>query len=562
MKRYALALLCLSSISAAFAACSQGPSSSSGSKVTAVPTPAVAGSPATSSPAAGPSASAGVNCAADPSWLTSPSFPAEVPGGGQSLCAFQQLAWQDFLALVQPVAGSPDLVFETWMTKAGVFQPDAYEPNRKVPFAWGTSLPVPQSCAARGAKPRKGRVMGLIRQGVGGFTDEQQQAGSNTAPLVDQKGNWVFYEQLINKTQYDYLTGCGLFTQSCFDSLGASPPFGPQGPSTIDFPAQSIELKTSWRVLDEHDAAAKARYYTVQAFVKPTGPDRPGCTTQTLGLVGFHIVHKTPDHPESIWATFAHEDNAPECAAPAAKSPTGQDWTFYDPSCNGTSCPPNLFRNPCGKQTCAPCADGSGAGTSCVSTFRCGGDLQQTCETVGTCPSPTRTSSSNPSDNCSYCYDATCAKKSVPAQACQAFPVGFARDGKQVSIDGSIEQLNTAVHALPGLASVWQHYRLIGTVWFAPPSPVKIKYDEKGKAINPLAGSTDLSNVTMETYNQGLEHSCFACHNGSFAPHSAAFPQADFSHLFAGMAIAGTGACKANPSYPGVCPKPAAVRAK
>ena len=68
--------------------------------------------------------------------------------------------------------------------------------------------------------------------------------------------------------------------------------------------------------------------------------------------------------------------------------------------------------------------------------------------------------------------------------------------------------------------------------------------------------------TSWETYNQGLDRSCFACHNGSFATHSTPFPQADFSHLFAGMAIAGTGACKTNPSYPGTCPKPAAVRAK
>lgn len=556
MKLHALALLYLS-----LSACSQGPSSSPGSKVTTASTPAVGGGPTTSSSTARPSTNAAPSCAANPSWVTSPSFPSEVPGGGQTLCAFQQLAWQDFLALVQPVAGSSDLVFETWMTKAGVFQPDAYEPGRKVPFAWGASLPIPKSCVTPGGKPKKSRTMGLIRQGVGGFANEQQQAGSNTAPLVDQKGNWVFYEQLFNKTEYDYLTGCGLFTQSCFDSLGTSPPFGPQGPSPINFPAQSIELKTSWRVLDPQDTAAKARYYTVEAFVQPTAPDKPGCTTQTLGLVGFHIVHKTPDHPESIWATFAHEDNAPECAAPAAKSPTGQAWAFYDPSCNTTSCPPNLFRNACGKETCAPCS-GSGPGTSCVSTFSCGGDLQQTCQTVGTCPSPTRTSSSNPANNCSYCYDATCTKKSVPTQACRDFPTGFGGKG---SIDPSIKLLNTAVHALPGLASVWQHYQLIGTVWFGPPSPlpVKIAYDPTtGKATNSLEGSTELSNVTMETFNQGLAGSCFACHNGSFASHSAAFPQADFSHLFAGMSIAGAGACKVNPSYPGACPKPGAAKAK
>jgi len=85
---------------------------------------------------------------------------------------------------------------------------------------------------------------------------------------------------------------------------------------------------------------------------------------------------------------------------------------------------------------------------------------------------------------------------------------------------------------------------------------VKVHHTSSGAADNQLAGSPMLSNITMETYNQGLDRGCFHCHGGSFAKSGSAFPQADFSHLFSQMDITGGGACKVDPTYQGVCPKP------
>jgi hypothetical protein len=203
---------------------------------------------------AGAAAAAGAStpapCVADASWLTSSTPPVEVPGGGKTLCNFQQLAWADFLALNQPLQGPGPLQYETWMTKEGLFQPSVYEANRSTPFPWGAQLPVPSECkpsaAAVNGKPV--RVMRLVKKG--GFADEIQQAGSNTAPLVDQSGNWVHFEQRMNKTEYDYVTGCGLYTTSCFDTLGSDTGNGTSDPTTVEFPAESIEIKTSWKVLD------------------------------------------------------------------------------------------------------------------------------------------------------------------------------------------------------------------------------------------------------------------------------------------------------------------------
>ena len=33
---------------------------------------------------------------------------------------------------------------------------------------------------------------------------------------------------------------------------------------------------------------------------------------KTLGLVGFHVVHKTKNRPQWIWTLFEHNDNVPD----------------------------------------------------------------------------------------------------------------------------------------------------------------------------------------------------------------------------------------------------------
>ena len=35
------------------------------------------------------------------------------------------------------------------------------------------------------------------------------------------------------------------------------------------------------------------------------------CTQRTMGLVGLHIVSKTPARPQWIWSTFEQVDNVP-----------------------------------------------------------------------------------------------------------------------------------------------------------------------------------------------------------------------------------------------------------
>ena len=60
------------------------------------------------------------------------------------------------------------------------------------------------------------------------------------------------------------------------------------------------------------------------------------CSERLLGLVGLHIVMKTKQLPQWMWATFEQVDNAPDQAA--LPTPPGKTYNFYG---NCPNCPVN-----------------------------------------------------------------------------------------------------------------------------------------------------------------------------------------------------------------------------
>ncbi len=155
---------------------------------------------------------------------------------------------------------------------------------------------------------------------------EDSQAFLPGAVLVDQQGNSVWYEIVINRDIFDYLRDAGLARSGSYSYGG---PLG--GAGEVDFPsgdtgasgAGSIEIKAAWRELT--DADDTSRYFTQDAVVY----DGTDCTEQTMGLVGLHIVRKLPSSPKWVWATFEHEDNVP----PQGSSGDGRDYNFFSADC-------------------------------------------------------------------------------------------------------------------------------------------------------------------------------------------------------------------------------------
>lgn len=173
-----------------------------------------------------------------------------------------------------------------------------------------------------------------------------------TGPLIDQSGHYALFDILMNKPMFDYIDTNALYNaqgQAQFDQDIAFPAgdnlVTPQGNGHMG----AVMLKVSWRILDPvKDAAVMSKYHTAQALIVFPGPlpndggtkIGPTCVEQTLGLVGFHVGHKTKFAPQWVWTSFEQVDNAPSQQDIANKN-LHPPYTFYNATCAPSQCAPN-----------------------------------------------------------------------------------------------------------------------------------------------------------------------------------------------------------------------------
>lgn len=338
-------------------------------------------------------------CKAEESWVKNPSLPSEVENGREANnCDFHRFSWQSFLYGISDrstkqisKSGEPT-IFGDWMSDAGIFVPAG-----KAPTLWGETPPPPPTCKTTG------EVKLILRQAdriSGSAQIEAILEAVSAAPLVAQPRHgvgrqWVHFGIAVNKPMYDYLAKCDLYKLACFNSVAEK----------IDFPAESIEIKTAWKVVA--DAASATNYYTTTALVEPSEPPASArkCKKATVALVGFHLVRKTPLHPEWIWATFEHRDNAPDCKNPQPAPASG--WSFNDPASKRA---PNKYIDAC-----------TGTGK----------------------------------------FDPDCVKLAAPTQVCRQNPWGGGNETNQ----GNIRSINGNVKSLLASDSVWRNYHMVGGIW-------------------------------------------------------------------------------------------------
>lgn len=380
-------------------------------------------------------------------------------------CGFHRWSWQTFLWLMQNESLNDSSLNidqlpyyqQAFKTGAGTFQPRHAKTNAPISTDFGES-----------------------------------QAGTGSRALVDQTNQVVYYTVQLNKTEINWIKLYAL-TQEMLNKSQSNPEVG--------FPAGCLELKAAWRVAKYLDGSreyipnARDFYYTVEAEVPVvTGVDKQqvvASKTRTrpalLAMVGLHIVGRTTNHPEFVWATFEHVDNAPACSDSQAgpiNPLTGNRWSFY---------PGNVDCN-CQAETQPP-------------PKRCG------------CNVPTN-----------FKFDEKAYELSPAVTVCTVNPAG----GGSTSSTSAVTSLNQSVVA--GLktgdrrfASYMQYYRLAGTLWtdtakdgegVLPVFKSGRKYDLSRTGIdisgNPapmtLEGSVALENTTLETYFQGSKN-CFSCHS-------------------------------------------------
>ena len=362
----------------------------------------------------------------------------------KSNCEFHEWSWQMFQWLMQEVDGEPRfLSFETPYSLLGIS-------NRNVLLPRTAKTNAPE-----------------------GF-DEVVQAGTDGI-FVDQQGNSVYYSQHLDDTWTNFVKDNDLLNPAKVRAFDPNTPF----------PVGAVELKASWRIVGEGEDVSDMFTRRSEVYeLENSGGQIVVSATKTrsviLALVGFHIGGVVEGHPEMIWATFEHKDNAPNVPSGATVDTvvSDQNFDFYTASTKVSGCNVNFARSP---------------------------DLK---------------------------LDEATQKLTPVTNACRLFAHGnSARNAPGInqksvdSNDANIIALNRAVIAkLETQPGPWSNYFEVGAIWFLPTDALKpnmaLTTDFMPEtSINPedqfLTGSLKLSNATIETFTQtqSTKQNCFRCHN-------------------------------------------------
>lgn len=233
----------------------------------------------------------------------------------EDLPYFDDFSWRQFIALTWPARlgssepyprGSPDTarrpgdvsvpgVWETWKADFELLLPGG-----AAPADW-RSFASPSPCDAKAELVPYQKVLGSF-DGYHGLN----QAFSG--PLVSQNRQYVRYETRVNRTAYQFILAPGAPFPGPLYLTKNLPGSGTANPA-LRFPSGSVTVKAAWRVLTGVPEAQRQRYYVTRASL--LDPLTGRCTVTDVGLLGLHIVNKTPSLPGWVWSTFEHVDNLP-----------------------------------------------------------------------------------------------------------------------------------------------------------------------------------------------------------------------------------------------------------
>ena len=391
---------------------------------------------------------------------------------------FDYYSWLTFIALNSPADGTPigkdtRAVWQTWkqlpdvMLDAGK-KPEPWseagdDPNRPI---------IPPACTA---KYKPGNM--IIHMEMEETYNEPFKSG----PLFDQNGNYALFVIFMNKAMFEYIAD----DKRRLYSVEGQRKFR----EDIDFPSGSekagaesvgsVMVKASWKILVPADDQSK--YHVVDGLLyRPAGHDQ--CRPVKLGLIGFHVGHKTSTRQQWIWTTFEHHENVPTQQAVKAGSAAKTRYNFY-----------------CAKPECS---------TLPINQIP---------------PGPWDPDKMSPPWE--------------PAPDHNGFKSQIVRMGLLDHTFADVDLLNKAFQTfLQG--TVWKNYDLITTQW---PSDFDCSSNAKPGSLPDATCSpfpTFLANSTLETFSQppsdaGIPlatSSCISCHNNATTHHIPA-TRSDFTYI-------------------------------
>jgi hypothetical protein len=384
---------------------------------------------------------------------------------------FDFYSWRTFIALNSPANGDPIENAQAntptvWEDPANFKQLlDVMLPAKLQPPRWPTDKAgldaergrlMPDECRALDEQMPGRMIVKMI--------EESYNEPFKTGPLIDQQGHYAIFDILMNWEMFDYITEHNLNTkagQAANADLAVDFPAGQNDlPAQAGKPAEphkfgAFMLKVSWKILSDAEKASKTFHMVDALVLMPPNADRPEtarrCLPRTLGLVGFHAVHKTVGRPQWIWTTFEHVKNVPDKDEVAANK-LADHYNFFDAGCK-SGCPVNA--------------------------------------------TPPRPWEPSPALELSFRVDNSYRSQIV----------------RQTPLTDAAKHMNTIFHSLLPPDNVWQNYMLISTQWptaFAThctglhsQSPLEPKTDfVKQPDMTCSPAPIYLANSTLETYSQ------------------------------------------------------------
>ena len=282
-------------------------------------------------------------------------LPGDISVGAQSatLEDAAAFAWQEFIALNSPaLQGSRDtpdpngkfgnsgpVVWETFRHKLEIYPGTGEAPHGGTNYDDPPQYiydPTHVGMNYGGLQP--GEVPSCSGQASASTPfinlDEQSEIGldqmfAGHGPGTQFEGQQILYLAKANRVEYNYVfsnewykPGVAPFTNTVnyVKANKESPP--PGSSNLVSFPNGTIEIKAAWRQLTQDEInsgrfyIAPVRYYQKQdpsqTYNGVIGdPDYPCYIDDASGwgLVGLHIIQKTPTAPYFIYATFEQADN-------------------------------------------------------------------------------------------------------------------------------------------------------------------------------------------------------------------------------------------------------------
>jgi hypothetical protein len=443
------------------------------------------------------------SCAPPTPSISSPTPPVDVssqvktcPNG---INFFDDFSWRSFIALIWPAVqgqrGVPDptqtnfpvsgpLVFETYKADWETFPPPSAPNPPPAPSPWtsfaGTANPCGSSVKIGWgdlvlASYTKFGNLGLADFGPF-YVGPVISSGFSQSPSEQA---YLRFQASYNQTEFDQILDNQWYLQSKIGNLSFCSNGATLGGKQC--PAEnSIDLKSAWMDLASVPANLRTRYYIKTAWV--LDPTSNSCTQREMGLVGLHIVTKTPTRPQWIWSTFEQIDNVPTV-------------TGATPTTN----------------TVFNLNDGKGAAMPDNDPYCVQGDPNNICP--GNPPPP----------------------DVMPADAFHVKRFNVTRTQNIGTGPDTTLATNSAYQKLLASAapnSPWQYYQLVMTQWptpgSAPSNPGTPDFTIPGSSkTTPVLSS--FSNVTMETFDQNsIFAGCMNCHNLTAHPNGDSTPGNDF----------------------------------